>query len=86
MSRCWKSSLGSCCRLLFESDLEKERCDSGEFLKTAGRLKKGVGGVETLVYVQVRQGFESPEGELGKSLNVVVFDEPVEEKIHLSRI
>lgn len=37
MSRCLKSSLGSCCRLLFDSDLEKERWDSGEFLKTAGR-------------------------------------------------
>lgn len=38
------------------------------------------------MYVQVRQGFESPEGELGKSLNVVVFDEPAEKKIHLTGV
>lgn len=75
MSRCVKSSLGSCCRLLLERDLKKRPGSLNGVERSRGH-----GVTPSVGYVQVGQGLESSEGELGQSLNVVILNEPAEEK------
>lgn len=95
MSRCLKRSLGSCCRLLFERDL-KTKHEKTVIILSLSKSKFLVlkytyfsfircgflHSISSTMYSQMSQGFESSEGVLWESLDVIILNEPEDRTKH----